>query len=106
MTLAARNTALDSPAEFWRPGGLWSLWELMQQFNGGKLFIGITGLSNMGHGLQPIKPFAVPQENHEDVKRKIVFVCDQLEKLELLSSLASARELKKISTMRYTPFTS
>jgi hypothetical protein len=85
-----------SSAGGFAPGKLWSLWEIMQQFDGGNLFIKITGLSNMGHGIGNGGMLVMPTANHDDIKANVDFVCGELERLELVTSLASAKELKKI----------
>jgi hypothetical protein len=69
----------------------------MQRFDGGKLFISITGLSNLGHSI----PFgqnslAIPESNFNDLKQKIEYICSELECIELNSSLVSAITLRDI----------
>lgn len=68
----------------------------MQQFNGGRLFVHITGLSNMAHSTNPANAHVIPISNHEDIKSNIDFVCAELARIELPHSLASATELRKI----------
>jgi len=68
----------------------------MQQFDGGKLFIKITGLSNLGHGVSETTQLGVPISNYVEIKNNIDFICSELEKLELASSLASAKNLKSV----------
>jgi hypothetical protein len=79
------------------PGRLWSLWDIMQRFDGGKLFISITGLSNMGHSITPGQSaYAIPRQNFEEVKRNLDFICSELANIGLPNSLVSAETLKVI----------
>jgi hypothetical protein len=69
----------------------------MQRFDGGKLFISITGLSNMGHSITPGQSaYAIPRQNFEEVKRNLDFICSELANIGLPNSLVSAETLKVI----------
>lgn len=78
------------------PNQIWNAWELMESFNAGELFISITGLSNLGHGIPLGSELIYPAQNHEAMKTKIVYVCGELQRLGLPVSLASAEEVRKI----------
>lgn len=77
-------------------GRLWSLWDLMQNFDAGKLFISIAGLSNLGHGIQLGQQLAIPTGNLENAKAQIDYVVEELKKLDLPVSRASAEEIQKV----------
>jgi hypothetical protein len=79
-----------------RPGSVVSLWDIMHEFNAGQLFIAITGLSNAAHGQSGPDGVGMPMRNHDDQKRQIDLVCSELQRIDLPSSLASARELRSI----------
>ena len=69
----------------------------MQRFDGGRLFISITGLSNLGHSI----PFgqnslAIPESNFNDIKEKIEYICSELECIDLSASLVTARTIRDI----------
>jgi hypothetical protein len=68
----------------------------MLEFEAGKLFISITGLSNAGHGLNPSQAWGIPDSNHDELKQKIDYVCAELNRLGLLFALSSANELRNI----------
>ncbi len=68
---------------------------MLFRVDGGSLFIAIVGLSNVAHRV-PVGPglntdYAMPVKNHDELKNSIKLVCEQIESLELVSSLASAR---------------
>jgi hypothetical protein len=79
------------------PGRRWSLWELlMEKFDAGRLFISITGVSNMGHGLNMDNGLAIPMGNYQEVCQSIDYICISLNKLTLTTTLTSANTLKDI----------
>jgi hypothetical protein len=79
------------------PGRLRGLWDIMQQFNGGKLFSSITSLSNMGHSVPSWQQnFAIPFKLFEEVKSNIDFICSELAIIGLPNSLVSAETLRAI----------
>lgn len=68
----------------------------METFDAGKLFISVTGLSNLAHDHTQWKGLAILAENYQSIKDKIDFVCSALERLGLDFSLDSARQLSTI----------
>jgi hypothetical protein len=78
------------------PYKIWSLWVLMETFDAGKLFISIVGLSNLGHTVDKGMALAIPINNYQDIKDKIKFICMELERISLPTSLVSARILYDI----------
>jgi hypothetical protein len=79
---------------------LWELWEMVAKFDAGGLFAAIVGLSNMGHSV-PVGPglntaLVIPPENLANAKDHINTICEELGKIDLPTTLASAKELKKV----------
>ena len=68
----------------------------METFDTGKLFISITGLSNLAHVAPEGNPLAIPIENYQNIKDMVNYVYTELGRLDFPLSLASARELKNI----------
>jgi len=50
----------------------------------------------LGHGVSETTQLGVPISNYVEIKNNIDFICSELEKLELASSLASAKNLKSV----------
>ena len=82
---------------------LLNLWELMETFNVGKLFISIVGLSNFLHdstkGTSNVMlgiANTIPLENYQDMKATIDYICDELKRLDFVVSFSSAKELRNI----------
>jgi hypothetical protein len=73
-----------------------SLLEIMEQFDAGKLFISITGLSNLGHGIEQGGSLAIPLSNYHNVKEQITHACAELERLNMPVSLGSANDLRAV----------
>lgn len=68
----------------------------METFDAGKLFIFVTGLSNLAHNHTEWKGLAILAENYQSIKNNIDFVCSELERMDLKFSLDSARQLHTI----------
>ena len=68
----------------------------MEIFDAGKLFISVAGLSNLAHVIREGESITIPADNYQNIKDKIDFICNELERIDLPISLISARSLQNI----------
>jgi hypothetical protein len=85
-----------SAAERFRLGRVWSLWEIMHKFDGGKFQVYLTGLSNTAASMPQNQFNAMPLPLFDELKMSIDFLCVELTKLELSASSVTAQTLKDI----------
>src|ERR1700752_419510 len=92
--------ASDDNLTVGRLSTLWSLVEMIVRLSAGELFAAIAGMSNAGHSV-PQGPglntaLVLPIGNWEELKSKVIVLCEELRSHDLTTSLATAEILKKI----------
>jgi hypothetical protein len=82
-----------SAPELFTPRKIVSLWDVMQKIDGGRLFAAINGLCNLAHIGAGNNVQAFPSNFYSGMKDNIDFICRELQRLELPTTLSSAKNL-------------
>ena len=104
ITSVLEEDKTEIGAIFWQPFKIVILWELIEFFDAGKLFGAVYRLSSFGQKTEGYQRIVTPAQNHEENKELINYVCAELARLDLPTSLASAREVQTILHMQAKPY--
>jgi len=96
MIAPVQDFSFDCDAIHWRPGELWSLWDIMNRFDAGRLFKAASSMEGLGPHPGPPAPVTIPLLDHHHIVSYVDVVIQEAVKLDLPTSLISARNLRRV----------